>query len=48
MAGLATETQTSGEGVSAAGPGVPRGKLGGWFCEYWWKKANWNQLLLLE
>lgn len=49
MAGLATETQTFGEGVSAGGPGVPEGKPGGgWFCEYWWKKANWNQLLLLE
>lgn len=48
MAGLATEAQTSGEGVSAGGPGVPGGKPGGWFCEDWWKKANWNQLLRLE
>lgn len=48
MAGLATETQTFGEGVLTGGPGVPEGKPGGWFYEYWWKKANWNQLLLLE
>lgn len=54
MAGLATETQTSGEAVSAGGPGVPGGKPGGWFCEYWWKKQigiscySWNALLMLE
>lgn len=46
MAGLATETQTSGEGCQLGGPGVPRGKLEAGSVSTGGKKANWNQLLL--
>ena len=44
MVGLAAEIQTFGDGVPAGGAGVPEGKPLGWFCEYWEKNANWNQL----